>query len=119
VKQAWEQRLAAQTQHTGQIIADMSRQAMANQQRQFEHDQQVRQDMHNQFMNAQQQNFDQHQAVVQSNTNARTTAASDWIDYAADRQTVRDTTTGLIYKESNQLPVGGTEVQVHGNGSPW
>jgi hypothetical protein len=111
-KQAWEQRLAAQTNHTIQVIGDMSRQAMANQQRQFEHDQQVRQDMHNQFMNAQQQNFDEHQAGVVANLNARTAAASDWIDYAADRQTVRDTTTGVIYKESNQLPVGGNE-------TPW
>jgi hypothetical protein len=118
-KQAWEQRLDEQTRRTIKIIGDMSAQAIANQQRQFEHDQQVRSDMHNQFMNAQQQNFEQHQAGVVANLNARTTAASDWIDYAGDRQTVRDTTTGVIYKESNQLPVGGNEVQVHGNGTPW
>jgi hypothetical protein len=117
--QAWEQRLSAQTQRTMQIIGQMSRQAMQAQQQQFNHDQEVRQDMHNQFMNAQQQNFDQHQAGVAANLAARDASTSDWVDYAGDRQTVRDTTTGVIYKESNQLPVGGNEVQVHGNGTPW
>jgi len=117
--QAWEQRLAVRTRRDIEIIGNMSQQAMAAQQQQFDHDQRVRQDMHNEFMNAQQQNFEQHQAGVIDNLNARTAAASDWVDYAGDRQTVRDTTTGVIYKESNQLPVGGNEVQVHGNGTPW
>jgi len=50
--------------------------------------------------------------------NARTTAASDMVDYSLDRQTVMDTNTGLVYKLTNQVTPGGSLVQVHGNGTP-
>jgi hypothetical protein len=96
-----------------------SRDFMQRQQQQFEHDQAVRQDIHNQFMQSMNEQGERNRAQFNANMAAKDTVTSDYVDFALDRQTVRDTTTGLVYKESNQLPVGGPEVQVHGNGTPW
>jgi hypothetical protein len=49
---------------------------------------------------------------------AQSTSASDWVDYALDRQTVLNTNTGQVSKISNQVTVGGALEQVHGNGTP-
>jgi hypothetical protein len=57
-------------------------------------------------------------ARAQDSMNARSTAASDMVDYSLDRQTVMDTDTGTIYKVTNQLTPGGPLVKVHGNGTP-
>jgi hypothetical protein len=38
---------------------------------------------------------------TQANMNARSTATSDWVDYALDRQTVRDPATGQMSKVSS------------------
>jgi hypothetical protein len=38
---------------------------------------------------------------TQQNRNARSTATSDWADYALDRQTVLDPNTGQVNKVSN------------------
>jgi len=98
---AWIQRNTAQMQ---QMTADMNRAATQQrqaQQQQFNHDQAVRQQMHEQFMATMQRGTDMSMARTQANMNARSTAASDWVDYALDRQTVRDPNSGQITKVSS------------------
>lgn len=116
--QAWIHRSDEQTavainkiNHDGQV----QRQAMAQQ---FQHSMAVQQQMHDQFMQGMQQNFDHYQAGVAANWAARDASTSDWVDFALDRQTVRDNTTGEIYKVTNQVTVGQPLEQVHGNGTP-
>jgi hypothetical protein len=79
----------------------------------------VQQQMHNEFMNTMQRGTDMSLQRTSDAMNARTTAASDWVDYALDRRTVMDTNTGQIYKTGNQITPGGAAVQVHGNGTPY
>jgi hypothetical protein len=75
--------------------------------------------MHEDFMATMQAGTDASMARAQASTNARTTAASDWVDYALDQKTVMNTNTGQTYKISNQAPVyTPQEQQVHGNGTP-
>ena len=98
---AWSQRNTAQMQ---QMTADMNRAAAAQrqaQQQQFNHDQAVRQQMHEQFLATMQRGTDMSMARTQANMNARSTAASDWVDYALDQQTVRDPNTGQVSKVSS------------------
>jgi hypothetical protein len=112
---------------------------------QFQHDQAVRQQMHEQFLSTMQRGTDRSMAATAASMNARSTAASDIVDYALDRQTVSDPTTGQVSKVSssytqtwidstgkysyqtndlNANPNGvlsGTWTQqqkVHGNGTP-
>ena len=93
--------------------------AMQGQQQRFEHNQAVQQHMHEDFMATMQAGTDASMARAQASTNARTTAASDWVDYALDQKTVMNTNTGQTYKISNQAPVyTPQEQQVHGNGTP-
>jgi hypothetical protein len=75
-----------------------SRAQMQAQQQQFNHDQAVRQQMHEDFMATMQRGTDMSMARTQANMNARSTAASDWVDYALDQKTVRDPNTGQINK---------------------
>jgi hypothetical protein len=98
---AWTQRMLNQAQ---QMTAEMNRVAAVQrqaQQQQFEHDQAVRQQMHEQFLSTLQRGTDMSMARTQANMNARSTATSDWVDYALDRQTVRDPTTGQVSKVSS------------------
>ena len=98
---AWTQRSINQTQ---QMAAAMNQAAAAQrqaQQQQFDHDQGVRQQMHEQFLSTMQRGTDMSMARTQANMNARSTATSDWVDYALDRQTVRDPTTGQVSKVSS------------------
>jgi hypothetical protein len=118
-RQAWMERLQTQTLRGMRNIAIMTQRDMQIHAQEFARDQQTRQAMHDQFMDSFNSNFQASQAVNNQNINARQTAASDWVDYAGDRQTVQDVTTGATYKISNQVPVGGNVVQVHGNGTPW
>ena len=100
-QQAWVQRSTAQTQQAiNQMWAD-SRERMQAQQQQFNHDQAVRQQMHEDFMATMQRGTDISMARTQQNMNARSTAASDWVDYALDRRTVADPNTGQITKVSS------------------
>lgn len=73
----------------------------------------VQQQMHDQFMQGMQQDFDHYQRGEAANWAARDAAISDWVDFALDRQTVRDNNTGAIYKVTNQVIVE----QIHGNGT--
>jgi hypothetical protein len=68
---------------------------------QFMHDQAVRQTMHEQFLATMQRGTDASMARTQQSMNARSTAASDWVDYALDKKTVADPNTGQISKVSN------------------
>ena len=116
---AWVQRNKEQTR---QIVAGMtarSEASLAAQRQQFAHSQAVQQQMHEEFLNTMQRGTDISMANAQASTNARTTAASDWVDYALDQKTVMDTNTGQIYKTGNQITPGGAAVQVHGNGTPY
>ena len=116
---AWVQR---NKEHTRQIVAGMaarSEASLAAQRQQFAHSQAVQQQMHEEFLDTMQRGTDISMANAQASTNARTTAASDWVDYALDQKTVLDTNTGVIYKTGNQITPGGAAVQVHGNGTPY
>jgi hypothetical protein len=100
-QQAWIQRSQEQA---NRMMDQMNRQAAAQRQataQQFQHDQAVRQQMHEQFLATMQRGTDMSMARTQANMNARSTATSDWVDYALDRQTVRDPGTGQLSKVSS------------------
>jgi hypothetical protein len=100
-QQAWVQRNSEQSQ---QMISQMNRNAAAQRQasaQQFSHDQAVRQQMHEQFMATMQRGTDMSMARTQASMNARSTSTSDWVDYALDRKTVLDPTTGQVSKVSS------------------
>jgi hypothetical protein len=100
-QQAWIKRNQEQTQA---MMNQMNRDAQARMQaqsQQFQHDQAVRQQMHEQFLATMQRGTDQSMARAQQNMNARSTATSDWVDYALDRQTVADPSTGQVSKVSS------------------
>jgi hypothetical protein len=117
--QAWMQRSAKQTQDTINQMDAESRQFMQRQQQQFDHDQAVRQNIHNQFIQNMNEQGERNREQFTANMAAKDTVTSDFVDYALDRQTVQSTATGIIYKQSNALPVNDNEVKVHGNGTPW
>ena len=102
--QAYEKRSAAQTQYTIGVIGEMTRRDMAMHAQQFAHDQAVRGEMHQQFLDTMQRGTQLSMDRAAGATQARTTAASDMVDYALDRRTVADPTTGMITK----IPVAAT-----------
>jgi len=69
-------------------------QTAAAQQQNFERTMVVQQRMHEQFMATMQRGTDMSMARAQANMDARSTAASDWVDYALDQRTVMDPNTG-------------------------
>ena len=119
---AWEQAwIARSNQQTTRMIGQMN--AAGAQQRQasalqFAHSMAVQQQMHNQFMATLQAGTDASMARTAANMEEQGTAASDWVDYALDQQTVLNTNSGQVSKVSNRVPVGGALEQVHGNGTP-
>ena len=68
---------------------------------QFRHSQEVRQRMHDDFMATMQRGHEMFMNRQKENMEARDKSTSDWVDFALDRQTVRDPTTGQITKVSN------------------
>jgi hypothetical protein len=99
--QAWLERNRQQTQQMMQQSMQQSNARMQAQQQQFNHDQAVRQQMHEQFLATMQHGTDMSMARAQQSMNARSTAASDWVDYALDQKTVADPNTGQISKVSS------------------
>jgi hypothetical protein len=98
---AWTSRSIARTQ---QMTAQMNQAAAAQrqaQQQQFNHQQAVRQQMHEQFLATMRAGTDRSMARTQAGMNARSRAASDWVDYALDQQTVRNPGSGQINKVSS------------------
>jgi hypothetical protein len=100
-QQAWIQRSTQQSQRMINNMIQQSNAQMAAQHAQFEHDQGVRQQMHEQFMQTMQRGTDMSMARANANMNARSTATSDWVDYALDRQTVVDPNSGQVSKVSS------------------
>lgn len=105
IQEPWEQAWIRRNQEQAQQFMNAQTQAanarMRAQSQQFQHDQAVRQQMHEQFMATMQRGTDQSMARAQQNMNARSTATSDWVDYALDRQTVADPNTGQVSKVSS------------------
>jgi hypothetical protein len=112
---AWVARNQQQMQQlTNQSIAASNRQFQAQQQafaqqgaarqaqaQEFNHQQAVRQQMHEEFMSTMQRGTNMSMARTQENMNARSTATSDWVDYALDQKTVMDPNTGQVNKVSS------------------
>ncbi|HEY1902993.1 MAG TPA: hypothetical protein VGG56_11200 [Terracidiphilus sp.] len=85
---------------------------------QTQHTMAVQKEMNDQFnASIQQQGADAREQTREGMV-ARSTAASDVVDYALNQQTVMDTNTGQVYKLPNQVTVSGALQQVHGNGTP-
>jgi hypothetical protein len=143
---AWVERNREQAQQIMNANIRATNAAMQAQQQQFNHDQAVRQQMHEQFLATMQRGTDMSMARTQANMNARSTSASDWVDYALDQKTVVDPNTGQLNKVSssythtwvdstgtvsyqtndpNANPNGvlqgnwTEQQQVHGNGTPY
>jgi hypothetical protein len=101
---AWTDNLNRQTTANIQQIQRQGAQNIANIKangEQFRASQAVRQRTHDEFIATMQQGTDNSMRRTQEAGNARQTAASDMVDYALDRQTVRDPNTGQISKVSN------------------
>jgi len=71
------------------------------QQVQFEQTQATQLRMHNEFLANMQRGTDLSMARAQAGMQARSTATSDWVDYALNQQTVRDPGTGQLSKVSS------------------
>ena len=80
----------------------------AEQQRNFEQTMALQQQMHQQFLQQMQTATDNSMANANAAMNARSAAASDWVDYALDQQTVVDPSTGQMGKVSNQAVTAWT-----------
>ncbi len=112
-QQAWVNR---NQQQANQMMAQMRAQtqaAMAASHAQFEQNMAVQNQMHQQFMAQMQSSTNASMAAANASMNARSTAASDWVDYALDQQTVANPTTGQVSKVSNAY----TYTWVNGNTS--
>ncbi|MGC1783680.1 MAG: hypothetical protein WA708_14250 [Acidobacteriaceae bacterium] len=99
--QAFEQRqqqIANVSLRQRERAQDAAQQA---QQQRFEQSMALQQHMHEQFMATMQRGTDMSMEATQQNMNARSTATSDWVDYALDQRTVADPNTGQISKVSN------------------
>jgi len=114
----WSQRYAHQVQVETQKFIDESNDAFAMRQQAYKDQAAVQQKEHEEFLDTMQRGTDNSIANTQRAMNARSTAASDWVDYSLDRKTILDTNTGALYKTSNQITPGGAAVQVHGDGTP-
>ena len=68
---------------------------------QFEQTQATQLRMHNEFLATMQRGTDLSMARAQAGMQARSTATSDWVDYALGQQTVRDPGTGQLSKVSS------------------
>jgi hypothetical protein len=105
IEEPWEQAWIQRNQQQSQQFMDQMRRntqaQMQAQQQQFNHDQAVRQQMHEEFMATMQRGTDMSMARTQQSMNARSTATSDWVDYALDRRTVMDPNTGQVSKVSS------------------
>ncbi len=89
---------AEQTAGTLKQIGEWTERDLQAHAQQFAHDQAVRQDMHEQFLATMQRGTDLSMSNANASMNARSTGASDMVDYALDRRTVADPTTGAITK---------------------
>ena len=101
---AWMDNNNRQAQANLNRIREQGQAAMAQSRasaEQFNHSQEVRQRMHQEFLSTMQRGTDMSMNRARQSSNARHTAASDWVDYSLDRQTVRDPNTGQVSKVSS------------------
>lgn len=115
---AWVQRYAQDAQRVNNQLIQSTWDAFNAEQREIAHTMAVQQEEHDQFLATMQAGTDASMARAGAAMNARSTAASDVVDFALDRQTVMNTQTGAIYKIPNQVTPGGNLQKVHGNGTP-
>jgi hypothetical protein len=99
--QAYFQRQQQQASQMLNAAAERSRTQLQAQHDSFEQSQAVQQHMHEQFLATMQRGTDMSMAATQRNMNARSTATSDWVDYALDQRTVVDPGTGQVSKVSS------------------
>jgi len=113
--QAWNTRLQQQTQQNIAMINQMGQQSMRNIQamsqasmaaqaashQQFMRSQATNQMLHEQFLGTMQRGTDMSMARANQAMQARSTSASNVVDYALNQQTVRDPNTGQISKVSS------------------
>jgi hypothetical protein len=93
--------------------------AMQAQQQQFNHQQAMRRQMHEQFLATMQWGTDISMAQTQASMFARTTAASDRVDYALDPGQVNKVSSDVNANPNGVLQGAWTKQQaVHGNGTP-
>jgi len=116
---AWVKRKAQQGQAVTDAMIKSSWDRFNAQQKEIAHTMAVQQQQHDQFLATMQAGTDRSIANANAARNARSTAASDVVDYALDRQTVMDTNTGVIHKIPDQVTPGGTLQKVHGDGTPY
>ncbi len=116
---AWVKRKAQQGQQITDSMIKSSWDRFNAQQKEIAHSMAVQQQQHDQFLATMQEGTNRSIANTYASMNARSTAASDMVDYSLDRQTVMDVNSGAIVKIPNQVTPGGDLVKVHGNGQPY
>ena len=100
-QQAWVNRNQQQAnQAEAQNIANTNA-AMAASHAQFEQSMAAQAQMHQQFMATMQRGTDMSMASANASMNVQSTAASDWVNYALDQQTVLDPSTGQVSNVSS------------------
>jgi len=98
---AWLRRNKEQGDQMIAQIRERSETQLAAQRQQFAHSQAVQQQMHEDFMATMQRGTDMSMDRTGVSMKARSTAASDWVDYALDQRTVMDPNTGQVNKVSS------------------
>jgi hypothetical protein len=78
----------------------------------FQQDMAVQARMHQEFLATMQRSTNASMAAANANMNARSTAASDWVNYALDQQTVKNAATGQV----TNVPSGATYTWIDGSG---
>ena len=98
---AVNQRFARNAQAIADADTERTRRVMQAQQQEFNRQQAVQQQMHNEFLATLQRGTNMSMQRTQESMYARSTAASDWVDYALDQKTVMDPNTGQLNKVSS------------------
>ncbi len=101
---AFMQQMNAQAAAQRQASAQQFAQAQAVRQagaQEFARHQAVRQQMHEEFLSTMQRGTDMSMQRAAQIANVNHTGASDWVDYALDRQTVLDPNSGQVSKVSS------------------
>lgn len=93
--QAWVNRNQQQANQMEQANIAATNQAMAASRAKFQQDMAVQNQMHQEFMATMQRGTDMSMARTQASMDARSTATSDWVDYALDQQTVTNPAGGV------------------------
>jgi hypothetical protein len=116
---AWVQRYAQQSNAQNQAMIRSADDAIRAGNAQIAQTMQLQQQEHDQFLSAMQQSTDNSMANANAAMNARSTAASDVVDFALNQQTVVNTNNGQLMKIPNQITPGGALQPTHGNGTPY